>query len=115
MTSFATRKRNRLAKLLALLGSDKAGERDAAGLAAHRMLQQHDLTWSDLLVPAPVEREPLHSTWRGVCAELAARPDGLRPWERHFVTDLPKFPRLSSKQRYLLQEIAARVLGRTVA
>jgi hypothetical protein len=104
MTSLPTIERNRLAKLLALLGSDKAGERDAAGLAAHRMLQQHGL-----------KREPLHSTWRRVCAELAIRPDGLRPWERSFVADLPKFPRLSSKQRYVLQEIAARVLGRPVA
>jgi hypothetical protein len=115
MSSLPTRERNRLAKLLALLGSDKAGERDAAGLAAHRLLQQHGIAWSDLLVPAPAKRELLHSTWRRVCAELAARPDGLRPWERLFVTDLPKFPRLSSKQRYVLYEIAARVLGRPVA
>jgi hypothetical protein len=115
MTSLPALERTRLAKQLALRGSDKAGERDAAGLAAHRLLQQHDLTWSDLLLPAPVKREPLHSTWRRVCAELATRPDGLRPWERSFVADLPKFPRLSSKQRYILQEIATRVLGSPVA
>jgi hypothetical protein len=112
MTWLSTLERNRLPKLLALLGSDKAGERDAAGLAAHRMLQQHDLTWSDLLIPAPVKREPLHSTWRTTCTELAKRGGDLRPWERLFVAELPKFPRISTKQRHCLQSIAGRVLGR---
>jgi hypothetical protein len=115
MSSLPTRERNRLAKMLALLGSDHAGERDAAAMAAHRLLQQHQITWPDLLARPPVRREPLHGTWRTTCAELASRPDDLRPWERSFVADLPKFPRLSTKQRYVLQEIAARVLGSPVS
>lgn len=102
---------DKLVKLLGLLGSDHAGERDAAGLAAHRLLQQHKATWREILTPAPEHREPLQSTWRTACAELAERPDDLRPWELKFVTDLPKFQRLSTKQRYVLFEIAERVLG----
>jgi hypothetical protein len=35
----------------------------------------------------------------------------LRPWERNFVADLQKFQRISTKQRYILNEIARRVLG----
>ena len=31
--------------VLGLLGSDHAGERDAAGLASHRMIRQRGLTW----------------------------------------------------------------------
>lgn len=49
--------RTKLAKLLALLGSDKAGERDAAGLAAHRLVQRHGLSWPQILRPPPVEKQ----------------------------------------------------------
>ncbi len=103
--------RQRLVKLLGMLGSNHAGERDAAGLAAHRLLQQHKVGWRDLLAPTPVYREPLHSTWRVTCAELMKRTGDLRPWERQFVADLPNFRRVSTKQRYVLSEIAKRVLG----
>jgi hypothetical protein len=103
--------RQRLAKLLGLLGSDQAGERDAAGLAAHRLLQKHGLTWPQLLTPAPVHREPLQSTWRTTCNALMERFDALRSWEKQFVVDLAHFPRISTKQRYVLNEIAQRVLG----
>ena len=102
--------RTRLAKLLGMLGSDHTGERDAAALAAHRLVQQSGLTWRQVVEPPPVKREPLFSTWRATCAELARRPDDLRPWERKFVADLPNFLRISTKQRYILKEIADRVL-----
>ena len=111
MTTLAAADRQRLAKLLGMLGSDHAGERDAAGLAAHRLLQRHGLTWETLLARPLVHREPLQSKWRATCAELANRQADLRPWERKFVADLPNFPRISSKQRYVLAEIAERVLG----
>jgi hypothetical protein len=95
-----------------MLGSDHAGERDAAGLAAHRLLQKRGLSWEDALTPQPVERRlPEHTTWRTTCARLMENPRALRPWERSFVADLPKFPRISVKQRYILNEIATRVLG----
>jgi len=69
------------------------------------------LTWRNALVAEPPKREPLHSTWRATCAELAMRPGDLRPWERKFVADLPQFPRISTKQRYCLKTISDRVLG----
>ncbi len=103
--------RRRLAKLLGLLGSEHIGERDAAGLAAHHLMLQCGLTWEDLLAPTPVKREPLFGKWRTTCAELAKRQDKMRPWERKFVADLAAFPRISTKQRYVLEEIAGRVLG----
>jgi hypothetical protein len=92
------RKRDRLVNLPALLGSDKRDEWDAAGLS-----------WDQLLAPPVVKREPL--PWRQTCAVLAKHPGDLRPWERKFVADLPAFPRLSTKQRYVLNEIADRVLN----
>jgi len=111
MSGLAPADRERLTKLLGLLGSDHAGERDAAGLAAMRLLRQRGIVWPDLLLPAPTHREPHFGIWRTTCAELAARPGDLRPWERGFVADLPKFPRISTKQRYVLNEIAKRILG----
>jgi hypothetical protein len=104
--------RAKLAKLLALLGSTHPGERDAAGLAAHRLVQRCGMGWQQVLRPAPVHREPLQLEWRQTCANLMAHQGGLRPWERKFVADLPNFHRISSKQRYILVEIADRVLGR---
>jgi hypothetical protein len=104
--------RTRLVKLLALLGSDHAGERDAAGLAANRLLKQRGLTWEDALSPRPAERRlPEMGTWRTTCRRLMENPRVLRPWERTFVADLPNFGRISVKQRYILNEIADRVLG----
>jgi hypothetical protein len=103
--------RTKLVAILGRLGSDHAGERDAAALAAMRLLSQHKVGWPELLAEPRPHREPLHGTWRVTCAELAKRPAALRPWEREFIADLPRFRRISTKQRYVLNEIATRVLG----
>jgi len=105
--------RQALEKILALLASDKHGERDAAVGAATRLLDRHGMRWPDLLtLPLPPKREPVVSTWRTTCAELAKRPGSLRPWERPFVHDLPAYQRISTNQRFILNEISARILGR---
>jgi hypothetical protein len=115
MTALPAAGRTRLAKLLGMLGSDHAGERDAAGLAAHRLITRAGVTWGELLARPEPKREPQFSTWRATCAELMQRQGDLRPWERKFVADLPAFPRISTKQRYVLGEIADRVLKREAA
>lgn len=103
--------RNKLSKLLALLGSDQPGERDGAALAAHRIVERSGLSWRQILSPPPIERKlPELGTWRATCARLQAHRHLLRAWERGFVDDLPTFRRLSVKQRYALGEIAKRVL-----
>jgi hypothetical protein len=103
--------RARLAKLLGMLGSDHAGERDAAALAAHRLVTQPGLTWRQVMTPPAVEKPlPELGTWRATVRRLQAFPHLLRPWERSFLADLPGSRRLSVKQRYVLKEIADRVL-----
>jgi len=104
--------RTRLCKLLGMLGSDHPGERDNAARAAHALIQKLGITWRDAFLAQPPKREPLFSTWRNACAELQKRPGDLRPWERGFVADLPAFPRISTKQRYILFEIYDRVTKR---
>lgn len=47
--SLSDHDRERLVRILGLLGSDQPGERAAAALAAHRMLEAMGTTWSDLL------------------------------------------------------------------
>jgi hypothetical protein len=112
LSALAPAERQKLSRILALLDSDQVGERDAAVLAATRLLQRHRMRWSELLTIPPTQvREPLYSTWRKTCARLMEQPGRLRPWERSFVADLPRFPRISTKQRYVLCEIADRVLG----
>ena len=104
--------REKLAKLLGLLSSEHSGERDAAGLAAQRFLKQRGISWVEVLIPQPAERRlPEFGTWRATCRRLMERPRDLRAWERTFVADLPNFGRISVKQRYVLTEIAKRVLG----
>jgi hypothetical protein len=53
--------------------------------------------------------------WRTTCSELQKRAGELRPFERQFVADLPRFQRISTKQRYVLNEIASRVLRKRTA
>jgi hypothetical protein len=58
MNSLAATDRTKLAKLLWLLGSDHQGERDAAGLAAHRLVQDRGATWFDVVVIPQTISEP---------------------------------------------------------
>lgn len=109
--ALATADRPRLAKMLALLGSNHTGERDAAALAATCFMQARGLTWPQVLKPPAIEKQlPELGTWRQTVARCLAQPGALRPWERQFLTDLPGFRRLSVKQRYVLDQIAGRVL-----
>jgi hypothetical protein len=46
--------RERLVRILNLLGSDQAGERASAALAASRLLSSLGLEWRDVVEPPPV-------------------------------------------------------------
>ncbi len=112
VTALSSADRTKLAKLLGLLASNHAGERDAAALAACRFVQSRKLTWSDVVKPTAIEKKlPELGTWRQTVAQCLQRPGALRQWELGFLRDLPGFRRLSTKQRYVLKEIADRVLG----
>ena len=53
--------RRRLAAILGMLGSNQAGERDAAAMQAEAFRKKHGLTWSELLSLPPidhVDRDP---------------------------------------------------------
>jgi hypothetical protein len=106
--------RKRLADLLGRLGSDHPGERDNAGVMAHRIIKTRGLSWPEIIdPPPPVERSlPEIRTWRSTVAKCLSHPGSLRKWEIGFLQDLPKFHGISVKQRYCSKVIADRVLGR---
>lgn len=47
------RDKDRLIRILRLLGSDQVGERASAALAAHRLAESLGLSWDELLDPQP--------------------------------------------------------------
>ena len=46
--------RKKLVRILGLLGSTQPGERAAAALKAHELVEGSDTSWTDLITPAPV-------------------------------------------------------------
>jgi hypothetical protein len=119
VTALAEADRTRLAQILGLLGSDFAGERDAAGQAAHRLVRSAGLTWHDVLTPAPPppehdhrgdpDADPLCGNWRATATACTRFPHLLSPWELHFLGGLQRFPRLSAKQGAILVRIVTRL------
>jgi len=67
--------RDRLSKLLGMLGSDHAGERDNAAVAANRIVQDAGLTWDQVL------RRPMPA-WVGEPRKPPPpRPATWAPWD----------------------------------
>jgi hypothetical protein len=129
--------RVRLSKLLGMCGSDFDGERAAAALAADRLIRDRGMTWEQVLIPSPpIEKptrasweepesrawdqpsreepwwweKPPHRDWRQTRALCLNHEWDLSNWELEFLQGLDRFPRLSAKQRAVLDRIAKRVL-----
>jgi hypothetical protein len=110
--------RTRLARILGMLGSDHVGERAAAGLAAHRLVQRAGVTWYDVIKPPPHLKEPPISTsgslpWREIVEELlVGQPELLPDWELNFLLTIRRRSHISQKQTCVLDEIVERVVDR---
>lgn len=111
--------RRRLLGALALLRSSIAGERDAAALAALRVLDSAGLDWADIIGGGEWEAERVRrpqdgGDWRATTASL------LR-WHLHlfndvelgFLVNVAKFSSLSPKQHSWLRRLAEKA-GRVV-
>lgn len=96
---FDPKARVRLCRLLGMLGSDHAGERDAAGRMAHNLVQSLGLSWLDIIIggagaKAPrtpkasrKPRAPAIKTLHDLCAFVIKSPFALVS-EREFARDL---------------------------
>lgn len=97
--------RQRLSRVLALLDSPVEGERHAALAAATRVLASRGIAWRELL---DVDDTPDVDEARALLRRLLQRIDALDDWQRRFVLDVARFPRLSPRQRAKVAKLAAR-------
>lgn len=116
MTTLAASDRDRLTRLLGMLGSDYPGEVANAGRLADRLVRAAGLTWRDVITPAlshdprgDTATDPLRGDWRAMAAACTRYPHLLNRWEAEFITGLQRFPRLSSKQHATLVRIVTRL------
>lgn len=124
MSHFSPADRRRLAAVLELLSSDKAGERQAAAEAAHRLVRQSGARWADVLTDNPeapwlrVQRRQTRvegfpyarwPDWRAAAAACRQHRDLFTQWEADFLESLARFPRISTKQSAVLHRLAGRL------
>ena len=115
MSALADADRNRLTRFLGMLGSDFDGEVATAGRLADKLVRAAGLTWHDVLSPSlpPPDRDPgadpPRGDWRRTAAACRRYPHLINRWEADFLVGLPRFPRLSPKQRSTLHKIVVRL------
>jgi hypothetical protein len=94
--------RDRLAKLLGMLGSDHDGEVVNAARAADRLVRRSGLRWPDIAMPAQPPRGPIE-----FCLSC---PTVLTAWERAFLHSLrSQNYRPTPKQIGVLERIVEKV------
>src|SRR4051794_32015588 len=94
--------REKLIRILGLLGSTHQGERDAAALAAIRLLQQFDLSWHDVVAQsAPADAGPIRlaADWRALARACLRQKHLLTAWEEQFVRELSAYRRHPSPRQ----------------
>ena len=119
MSALANADRDRLTRLLGMLGSDFDGEVANAGRLADKLVRSAGLTWAAVLAPtltAPdhdhrsdTGADPLRGDWRAMAAACTRFPHLLNRWETEFLSDLQRFLRLSAKQHAILIRIVTRL------
>jgi hypothetical protein len=105
--------RERLARILGMMGSDHDGEALAAARLAERLRREADATWSEIIVPTlppPDDPAPAFRTPDDAIDYLRDHPDLLTPWERGFIRSLAerRRARLSDKQLAVLARLAVK-------
>ena len=124
MTSFDARTADKLAKVLALLGSPYDGERAGAALLADRLMREAGLTWRDLLSraavlagaaqPAPLSQPPADPWTRARWTLARLRRAKLH--EREFLADIAgRAGPLSWRQEAWLDALVQRAQAESVA
>lgn len=104
--------RDRLIRILGLLGSDHGGERDAAGLAASRMLRARGITWSDVIAePAGTPRQAVTPCRQREAELLLVRAHWrlLTAWERTFIDSVEARWQWTPRQKITFAEILSKV------
>jgi len=101
--------RDRIARVLGMLGSAHDGEVIAAARQAERLRAAAGLTWADIVIarlPAP-QRQNVGTV--DAVDLVLAHQDILTEWERNFVRSIRSARRLSDKQKQVLQRLVEKV------
>lgn len=99
--------RDRLAKVLALLGSHHDGEVISAARIANEIVRVAGTTWHKVLAPPPTLPEPKYEI---ACKFCLTWPEAINDWERRFLSSiLVRRHPLSEKQSKVLARIVERV------
>lgn len=107
--------RERIARVLGMLGSDHDGEVLAAARQAERLRRAARLTWPELIAGTPTpdpasDSEPLD--WRDAVTLCRAYPDRLTSWEAAFVENVAGYRSPpSARQQQILDRLVAKVRG----
>jgi hypothetical protein len=105
--------RERLARVLGMLGSAHDGEALAAARQAERLRAEAGLTWAEIVIralPAPSSPQPCRYPVAEATAFLFEHWELLTDWEIDFVESLrrQRYP-LSQKQREVLDRLVVKV------
>jgi hypothetical protein len=111
--------RDRLTRLLGMLGSDFDGEVANAGRLADKLVRSAGLTWHDVLTPTlpppdhyhrgDTTAAPPRGNWRAMATACTRFPHLIDKWEWQLLSGLHRFPRLSAKQHAILVRIVVRL------
>jgi hypothetical protein len=109
--------RRKLVSCLGMLGSDHDGECLAAARAAHRLVSQLRLTWSDIVTPAAAPAPSVHKAeWQSQLTMLDSRWGLLTEWERNFASSIRNWiGEPTEKQRAQIQKIVDRLSERVAS
>ena len=102
--------RDRLAKLLGMMGSAHDGEVVNAARAADRLVRDSGLRWPDIAMSAPPRGSNGNGPGFDPITFCLARPWSLTDWEEGFLRSIARqHRRLSTKQWGVLARIVAKV------
>jgi hypothetical protein len=82
-------RRERLVRLLGMLGSDHLGERAAAGKLADQLVRSLGLRWDDIVTEGQPGGAQHPGSWQATAGEVLAAA-GSTEWERGFAEGLLK-------------------------
>ena len=105
---------NTLVAILGRLGSEYPGEIISAAFHATKLLKTEGETWETVLQPRVAHHQPTPAPpmWRSDLDLCQRRMSFTTGWEKAFIADISRLPTLSSKQRVVLSEIAAKLRKR---
>ncbi len=116
MTTLSPAERTRLVGILGMLGSEHAGERASAALLAAKLVRDHNLSWSDVVLSVTssgTSNSPRSTAAPGSDLGLCLKHLGkLGKWKTDFCLSLSTIRCRSDKQTSALREIAAKLRSR---